>query len=234
MVEMERCKVNFFFYESDKKKIKFKSLMGPMRHRVLRNFKLKNIIADPQVAKSMQVIWDDFAVIYDTMNVYDNPVTSEQFRTLVTNWVKYSFEGSSDIGNSELWKLAKKEITPYVHCLMCHFCYFLPILKRSSCQNMERQNNLDGRQFFQCNSRNKENALTEMLLFKYRKLVNPEMATVLIARGDNQCAYCRRRFMYESGCMKHQDTCYQNPDHTTKLPTQHKEYKILLNDPIVL
>jgi hypothetical protein len=216
--------VNFYFF-TEEQTLKFKSPMGPDRHRIMRKFQIANVIADQRHAGKIQKMWDNFIHIYDLLNVYESEVTlePEAVKKIIKQWAKHTFIQSHEVG-SKPWKIERKELTPYVHTLMNHFCEHLKTLKRISCQNMERQNNLDGRQFFQCNSRSLKNALGEMLLFKLRKLLNPRFPEVEARRGVNKCAFCRKRFVHQLGCIKHQETCGQNPDSVEKDGTIKKEY----------
>jgi hypothetical protein len=161
--------------------------------------------------KWMDKVWRGFDSLYNKINRWTDHISRLECRELAMNWVTLTFRSSDEVRNNKAkWKFQMELLTPYIHGLTNHIPNYLPMLKKTSCQNLERSNNIDGRQFFQANSRRKNTRIREMMLRKYRIIMNPKTIEVDKLKGELECPHCMKQYMYELSLDKHIAICPDN------------------------
>ena len=115
---LKECKIPFHFYMcKDSKKLKWRDLTGPEKHRLFARIDLPNAFPTIPHVQKIQCIWEEFRRL-------NSLLSSESF----TESEIASFTASAKSWRSNFLEVYQsKDVTPYMHAFVCHVPEFLRI-----------------------------------------------------------------------------------------------------------
>jgi hypothetical protein len=149
----EKCNVTFkFLWIAETRKLTWRDLVGPEKHKLFENFSLKEIIPDHEKFDSVVKIWEDF---YELMNLVKAiQIDACELKMRTVEWLELY-----------LTVYAKTTVTPYMHAFVTHLPEFVHLYKdinAFNCQGLEKLNDMTTGQFFKGTNKH-ETALHQML-----------------------------------------------------------------------
>ena len=149
----EKCNVKFtFLWVSQTKKLNWRDLVGPEKHRLFENFNLTQIIPGHEKFDSVVQLWKEFySIMQDVKQVKLEP---RQVKKRTNDWL---------ILYMSIYN--KVTITPYMHAFVAHLHEFVHLYKDINifnCQGIEKLNDMSTLQFFKGTNK-KETAFHQMI-----------------------------------------------------------------------
>lgn len=179
----ETCKVAFHFsVDKDTKKLKWRDLTGPEKLKVFTLINIPELFPNVPSCHAVQNLWKEFMEIHKKLRSHTALKDEEvdEFKCKVEDWLK-----------NFLSVYQTKNVTPYIHLLVCHIPEFLKrygTIASFSQQGVERLNDLITKDYFR--STNHRDALMQIML-KLNRLEELNDNGCVRARGTHRCTKCK-------------------------------------------
>lgn len=135
----EKCGVRFqFYWIAETKKLTWRDLTGPEKHRLFDKFNLAEIMPDHERFQDVEKIWFDFYEMLEMVKQVEIDAVELKERTV--EWLKLY-----------LGVYSKTTVTPYMHAFVTHLPEFVHLYKdinAFTCQGLEKLNDMTTGQFF--------------------------------------------------------------------------------------
>ena len=150
---------NFYIGQSSRQ-LKVRTLTGPEKLKLFRHIDIPSLL--PSVPQNttllMQNLWKKFLKINELLSARPADVTEEvitKYETMSKEW-----------GLEYLEVYQRKEVTPYIHVMICHVGEFMRIhgcLISFTQQRLEKYNDTMTKDYFRSSSHKGEQALTQIM-----------------------------------------------------------------------
>ena len=185
---LKECKIPFHFYMcKDSKKLKWRDLTGPEKHRLFARIDLPNAFPTIPHVQKIQCIWEEFRRL-------NSLLSSESFTASEIS----SFTASAKSWRSNFLEVYQsKNVTPYMHAFVCHVPEFLRIhgaIVPFTQQGLEKLNDSLTQFFYRGSNHRDQEALTQMLQkanritylseHGYQRKVEPQSCSILPQRSQ--------------------------------------------------
>eukprot|EP00732_Lithocolla_globosa_P000493 Lithocolla_globosa_v1_NODE_152_length_5671_cov_121.982906.p2 type:complete len:256 gc:universal NODE_152_length_5671_cov_121.982906:3944-4711(+) len=164
--QVKKCGVGSFEFFKDNKealeegtgKVRWRSMMGPDKHKIITNLDIVAALpSHPKRAREIKRLWEEFDCLWNAVDCWDLSITNltpAEFKIRAKQWVKDLTVEAVGIPNRKGYKpgmYGTDIVTPYMHAFVFHVPEFLTAwggLKRFSTEAAELKNHVQVSYFF--------------------------------------------------------------------------------------
>ena len=200
-----KCKISFhWFVGKETNTLQWRDLTGPEKIKVFEEINIPELFPAVPQALNVQQLWSNFFQIYNVLRSSNSLSKQEidSFEVQVQNWIK-----------DFLSIYQSKNVTPYMHLLVCHIPEFLRkygTLASFTQQGLEKLNDDLTKNFFRSTNHRDKDALKQML-HKLNRLEELRDSGCCRSKTVHVCSVCNNSGHNARTCQKNSTSVVKSP-----------------------
>jgi len=149
----EQCKISFTWYVDDSKKLKWRDLTGPEKHRLFQKINTPSLFPSILHVERIQLLWCRFYQMIKDLN--NDDCDPDSFEVAAKDWVR-TF--------CSIYQT--KHVTPYIHAFAMHVPEFVRLygnITKFTQQGLEKLNDLTTKQYLHSTNHREAEALVQLM-----------------------------------------------------------------------